>query len=219
MVEDEVGICGYALAAVDCKQFEQKKHIAWLPELIQKYSKPISAASECDSSQILIKKFSELVKMGADNTRAPDWVLKSHPSVIRIDLLNHVTDASVAKRLLAVALAALKANGSTGVYARGNPSCKPFIEHYTKLGFQQITRPPSATTVVITNTAPIPTAAAPTPPTTVSSLDNAASNSSSSLASTSRSNSLVGGGGSTISAPTKEAIVSNDFETFFTRVF
>lgn len=37
VIEDEDGICGYALAAVDAQQFFKKQEISWLPELLSKY--------------------------------------------------------------------------------------------------------------------------------------------------------------------------------------
>jgi protein O-GlcNAcase/histone acetyltransferase len=40
VVEDDVGVVGYALAALDAKQFHRKLEISWLPEMCHKYPQP-----------------------------------------------------------------------------------------------------------------------------------------------------------------------------------
>jgi len=40
VVEDDVGVVGYALAALDAKQFHKKLELAWLPEMCRKYPRP-----------------------------------------------------------------------------------------------------------------------------------------------------------------------------------
>lgn len=46
VVEDDTGICGYALAALDAQQFNKKLEIAWKPELCLKYPAPTKEPSE-----------------------------------------------------------------------------------------------------------------------------------------------------------------------------
>lgn len=40
VVEDDIGVVGYALAALDAKQFYKKLELAWLPEMCRKYPRP-----------------------------------------------------------------------------------------------------------------------------------------------------------------------------------
>lgn len=40
VLEDEDGICGYALGTVDVTPFIKKCKIAWIPFMQEKYSKP-----------------------------------------------------------------------------------------------------------------------------------------------------------------------------------
>jgi len=40
VVEDDDGVVGYALAALDAKQFHKKLELAWLPEMCRKYPQP-----------------------------------------------------------------------------------------------------------------------------------------------------------------------------------
>lgn len=63
MLEDEDGICGYALGTVDVTPFIKKCKIAWIPFMQEKYSKPssdkelseaeVSTAAICFGSQKL----------------------------------------------------------------------------------------------------------------------------------------------------------------------
>jgi len=140
-VEDESGLCGYAVGAVDAKQFEKKTQLAWLPDLCEKYPIPNDGNEQIESDRII--KAIHLEK-SLDGTETPEYVLKNFPSTIRLDILihTHMLEPSVAKRLLACVLAAIKANGSHGVYAKGRDGDKNFIEFYQKLGFHLLTPPP-----------------------------------------------------------------------------
>lgn len=40
VLEDEEGICGYALGTVDVKPFIKKCQITWIPFMQEKYNKP-----------------------------------------------------------------------------------------------------------------------------------------------------------------------------------
>lgn len=40
MLEDEEGICGYALGTVDVKPFVKKCKMSWIPFMQEKYNKP-----------------------------------------------------------------------------------------------------------------------------------------------------------------------------------
>jgi len=131
VVEDEDGICGYGLAALDAKQYLKKLEMAWLPELCSKYPEPgksdmLSPAEEIISS------------LHSYKPSIPDALHKLHPSVIKLSCLATVSDFSVPKRLLACVMAALKSNGSFGAYCEVNVGDKNMLEFYGKLGFLEV---------------------------------------------------------------------------------
>ncbi|XP_037504364.1 protein O-GlcNAcase isoform X2 [Rhipicephalus sanguineus] len=136
VVEDETGVCGYALAALDAQQFSKKLEAAWTPELCVKYPAPIKESSEMltPAEEIMNSFHSRAVKV-------PDIVYKHHPSRVTISMLPSIIDSSVSKRLLACVLAALKANGSHGVFSQVTMGDKNVVEFYTKLGFLEIALP------------------------------------------------------------------------------
>ncbi|XP_065287323.1 protein O-GlcNAcase isoform X2 [Dermacentor albipictus] len=136
VVEDEAGVCGYALAALDAQQFNKKLEVAWKPELCIKYPAPIKEPAEMLSpaEEIMSSFHSRAVKV-------PDIVYKHHPSRVTMSMLPSIMDSSVSKRLLACVLAALKANGSHGVFSQVTVGDKNVVDFYTKLGFLEIALP------------------------------------------------------------------------------
>ena len=57
VVEDDVGVVGYALAALDAKQFHKKLELAWLPEMCRKYPRPEKNAQDTLSKTEVNKVF------------------------------------------------------------------------------------------------------------------------------------------------------------------
>jgi protein O-GlcNAcase/histone acetyltransferase len=57
VVEDDVGVVGYTLAALDAKQFHKKLELAWLPEMCRKYPRPEKNAEETLSHAEVNKGF------------------------------------------------------------------------------------------------------------------------------------------------------------------
>ncbi|XP_075532915.1 O-GlcNAcase isoform X2 [Dermacentor variabilis] len=136
VVEDEAGVCGYALAALDAQQFNKKLEVAWKPELCIKYPAPIKEPAEMLSpAEEIMNSFH------ARAVKVPDIVYKHHPSRVTMSILPSIMDSSVSKRLLACVLAALKANGSHGVFSQVTVGDKNVVDFYTKLGFLEIALP------------------------------------------------------------------------------
>ncbi|XP_054273322.1 protein O-GlcNAcase isoform X2 [Macrosteles quadrilineatus] len=143
IVEDETGIVGYAVAALDARQFYGKVRLAWLPEMCQKY--PATAPSEKSTpEEDMIKWFHS--PMLED---VPDSIHTQHPSVMSCSLLSTVFDQSVAKRLIICLLAALRANGSFGVYVPVSSQDRALLEFYSKLGFVELSQGASQETMYL----------------------------------------------------------------------
>ncbi|RWS29244.1 protein O-GlcNAcase-like isoform X1 [Leptotrombidium deliense] len=139
VVEDETGICGYVLAALDSQQFQKKMEMTWFAKLCTKY--PDTNDKEIESAvspESVIKNIHEYTR---NKFSTPEQIYKSHPSVLRMNLLQHVIDLSVPKRLLACVLAALKANGSGGVFSKVAIRDQKVIDFYLKLGFHEMQLP------------------------------------------------------------------------------
>ncbi len=131
VAEDEVGVCGYVLAAVDSRDFEAWAESSWWPELRRRH--PEVSTGEPDARLI------ELIQRPA---LAPETIYQSFPSHLHIDLLERAQGRGIGRRLMDVLLEHLKNRGSRGVHlgvGADNPNAIAFYEH---LGFRTLQTEP-----------------------------------------------------------------------------
>jgi len=132
LLEDDEGICGYVLAALDSKSFYKKLQEEYLPSICQK------EGYKCPPT-------------GPEGLSLEDWYLwsvhhpeihftesyqKTYPSHLHIDILPRGQKQGYGRKMMDVLNAALKAQGSVGVHlqmAKTNENAKQF---YLKLGFK-----------------------------------------------------------------------------------
>lgn len=138
VVEDENGIVGYAMAALNVKSHNQKMAVSWIPELRMKYplDNSINELPQnvqvsmtfyihlyfCILRRIFVLTISKL-KFVQDaiqyfHSFIPDvteQLCRQHPSRLICAVLSSVTDQSICKRLITCILAALRANGTSSL--------------------------------------------------------------------------------------------------------
>uniref|UniRef100_A0A8C6SXR8 Protein O-GlcNAcase n=1 Tax=Neogobius melanostomus TaxID=47308 RepID=A0A8C6SXR8_9GOBI len=128
VLEDEEGICGYALGTVDVKPFVKKCKLSWIPFMKEKYHKP-DGEKDLTEAEKMILSFHEEEEEGL-----PETFLSNFPSLIKVDIHAKVTDPSVAKSMMGCLLSCLKANGSHGAFCKVRQSDKRMLDFYGKLG-------------------------------------------------------------------------------------
>uniref|UniRef100_A0A8C0BZH1 Protein O-GlcNAcase n=1 Tax=Buteo japonicus TaxID=224669 RepID=A0A8C0BZH1_9AVES len=133
VLEDEDGICGYALGTVDVTPFIKKCKMSWIPFMQEKYTKPNSDKELSEAEKIMLSFHEEQEVL-------PESFLANFPSLIKIDIHKKVTDPSVAKSMMACLLSSLKANGSRGAFCEVRPDDKRILEFYSKLGCFEIAK-------------------------------------------------------------------------------
>ncbi|XP_041371217.1 protein O-GlcNAcase-like isoform X1 [Gigantopelta aegis] len=134
VVEDEDGLCGYALASLDALTLHNKSEVSWTPAMREKYPKPVK--DEMSPADEVILSFHN------EQPLVPESIHKRYPSVLRLDVVpSRREDLAVSKRLLACVLSALKASGSIGVHCELNVGDKYMMDFYAKLGFFPIGGP------------------------------------------------------------------------------
>ncbi|XP_045147124.1 protein O-GlcNAcase isoform X3 [Echinops telfairi] len=133
VLEDEDGICGYALGTVDVTPFIKKCKISWIPFMQEKYTKPNGDKELSEAEKIMLSFHEEQEVM-------PETFLANFPSLIKMDIHKKVTDPSVAKSMMACLLSSLKANGSRGAFCEVRPDDKRILEFYSKLGCFEIAK-------------------------------------------------------------------------------
>ncbi|XP_053548462.1 protein O-GlcNAcase [Bombina bombina] len=133
VLEDEDGICGYAVGTVDVTPFIKKFKSSWIPFMQSKYIKP-----KCDKELSAAEKI--MLSFHEEQEIMPDTFLASFPSLIKVDIHKKVTDPSVAKGMMACLLSSLKAHGSRGAFCEVKPDDKRILDFYSKLGCFEIAK-------------------------------------------------------------------------------
>lgn len=138
-------IIGYACGALDVSIFQRNMDICWLPELREKYPKALLESETGDGtgkSQKLLTHFKELIHGSTGGVVCPTEVSGSFPAVLSAATLREAEqrDSGVAKRLLTVLLAALRANGCFGVHVSLPEEDAEQLSFYTKMGFIEVYR-------------------------------------------------------------------------------
>lgn len=133
VLEDEEGICGYALGTVDVKPFIKKCQITWIPFMQEKYNKP-------DGQKDLTEAEKMMLSFHEEEEGLPDSFLSKFPSLIKVDIHAKVTDPSVAKSMMGCLLSSLKANGSLGAFCKVHQTDKRMLDFYSKLGCFEVAK-------------------------------------------------------------------------------
>uniref|UniRef100_A0AAY4E1H4 Protein O-GlcNAcase n=1 Tax=Denticeps clupeoides TaxID=299321 RepID=A0AAY4E1H4_9TELE len=133
VLEDEEGICGYALGTVDVKPFVNKCKMSWIPFMQEKYNKP-DGEKELSEAEKMMLSFHE------EEEGLPESFLSNFPSLIKVDIHAKVTDPSVAKSMMGCLLSSLKANGSHGAFCEVREIDKRMLDFYSKLGCFEVAK-------------------------------------------------------------------------------
>uniref|UniRef100_A0A3P9HE91 O-GlcNAcase n=1 Tax=Oryzias latipes TaxID=8090 RepID=A0A3P9HE91_ORYLA len=133
VLEDEDGICGYAVGTVDVKPFIKKCKLSWLPFMQEKYNKP-----DCEKDLTEAEKM--MLSFHEEEDGLPDSFLSNFPSLIKVDIHAKVTDPSVAKSMMGCLLSSLKANGSRGAFCKVRQTDKRMLDFYSKLGCFEVAK-------------------------------------------------------------------------------
>ncbi|MGH0128580.1 UNVERIFIED_CONTAM: hypothetical protein FKN15_030169 [Acipenser sinensis] len=133
VLEDNEGICGYALGTVDVKPFVKKCKMSWIPSMQEKYNKP-------DSEKDLSEAEKMMLSFHEEEEGLPESFLSNFPSLIKVDIHGKVTDPSVAKSMMGCLLSSIKANGSHGAFCEVRQNDKRMLDFYSKLGCFEVAK-------------------------------------------------------------------------------
>ena len=131
ILEDDEGICGYALGALDSHAFYGRCEAEWRPRLCARFSAPEGEPAQWTPIQRVY-----------DAYHHPDYYCPEpydhYPSHLHIDLLPRVQGNGHGRRLIETLFDALRKHGSPGVHlgvGRRNPRAIGFYRH---IGFTEI---------------------------------------------------------------------------------
>jgi len=133
VLEDDHGVCGYALGALDSRRFYDTYLTQWLPEIRRQYPEPGGDPARWTRTQKVVYEYHH-----------PDIVYPEpyddYPSHLHIDILPRAQGRGLGNEMMQILLTALTARRSPGVHlamAAANVRAEHF---YKKLGFHELLR-------------------------------------------------------------------------------
>jgi ribosomal protein S18 acetylase RimI-like enzyme len=133
ILEDEQGVCGYALGALDSAAFYARIESEWRPALCARFPDPQGDPAHWTATEQIHACY-----------HRPDYFRPEprelYPSHLHIDLLPRAQAAGHGRRLMTQLMTLLSEAGSPGVHlglSALNPRAEGFYRH---LGFHELTR-------------------------------------------------------------------------------
>lgn len=133
ILEDDQGICGYALGAFDSRAFYARYESEWRPKLCAQFAEP-----QGDSRQWT------RVQQVHHGYHHPDYYCPEpyaqYPAHLHIDLLARAQGRGNGRRMLESVLDRLRQRGSPGAHLGVSMRNTPAFGFYQKLGFRELIR-------------------------------------------------------------------------------
>jgi ribosomal protein S18 acetylase RimI-like enzyme len=131
VLEDDDGVCGYALGAVDSRAFYRRYDTEWRPRLCEQFPQPEGDKARWTRTQQTHHAYHQ-----------PDFYCPEpyglYPSHVHIDLLARVQGRGFGRRMLEQLMTALRRRGSPGTHLGVSAMNRRAAEFYRKLGFREL---------------------------------------------------------------------------------
>ncbi len=132
VAEDEAGVAGYVLGALDTRAFERRLERDWWPALRTRYPDPRKLADTPSQLEWLC-----LEAIHRPFTAEAELV-GSYPSHLHIDLLPRLQGRGFGRRLIETLFAALRADRSPGVHLKVGRANHRAVAFYQHLGMTEL---------------------------------------------------------------------------------
>jgi len=133
ILEDQQGVCGYALGALDSRAFYARYAAEWRPELCARFPAPQGDGTQWTR-----------VQQVHDCYHHPDYFCPEpyadYPSHLHIDLLPRAQGRGYGRRMLEQLMDQLRRRGSPGVHLGVSMANTPAFGFYQHLGFRELCR-------------------------------------------------------------------------------
>jgi ribosomal protein S18 acetylase RimI-like enzyme len=133
VVEDDQGVCGYCLAALDSRAFYARYDQKWRPQLCERFPLPSGDPTTWTRTQIVHSWYHQ-----------PDYFCperyEEYPSHMHIDLLERARGQGVGRRMMEQLMDALRQRGSPGAHLAVSVLNTPALGFYQRLGFHELAR-------------------------------------------------------------------------------
>jgi len=132
LLEDDIGICGYVLGALDTASFYERVKKEWFSKMREIYP---------PNPQIIEgKRDHEVIQSFYDEDLPLPEILHPYPSHLHIDLMERAQGKHLGTKMIQLLFKKLKEKGSKGVHLQMSPKNIRAFNFYKKLGFNEILR-------------------------------------------------------------------------------
>ena len=142
ILEDEKGVCGYALGAFDSRAFFARYEADWRPDLCARFPEPQGDPRHWTRVQHVYSWYHH-----------PDYFCPepyaAYPSHLHIDLLARARGHGYGRRMLEEVMSRLRQRGSPGAHLGMSELNEPAFGFYERLGFRELVRTGSGNDRVI----------------------------------------------------------------------
>ena len=133
VLEDEGGVCGYALGALDSRIFYDRYEREWRPSLCVRFPRPTGDPATWTPAQAAYAAYHE-----------PDYFCPEpydvYPSHMHIDLLERAQGRGHGRRMMEEVMERLRRRGSPGAHLGVSTRNARALGFYARLGFRELTR-------------------------------------------------------------------------------
>ena len=133
ILEDNDGVCGYALGALDSRAFFARYEAEWRPDLCARFAPPTGDPAQWTRVQQIHHLYHH-----------PDYFhpepCAEFPSHLHIDLLSRAQGRGFGRRMLEQVMENLRHRGSPGAHLGVSTHNARAIGFYARLGFRELTR-------------------------------------------------------------------------------
>jgi ribosomal protein S18 acetylase RimI-like enzyme len=133
ILEDQQGVCGYALGAFDSRAFYARYETEWRPALCARFPAPEGFPAEWTPVQQVHHLYHH-----------PDYYCpepyEAYPSHLHIDLLPRAQGRGYGRRMVERIVDALRGRGSAGVHLGLSALNTRALGFYQRLGFRELIR-------------------------------------------------------------------------------
>jgi ribosomal protein S18 acetylase RimI-like enzyme len=133
ILEDEEGICGYALAALDSRNFYARYENEWLPELQSQFPPPAGSPSTWNRVQAVHNQYHH-----PECFCPPPY--DAYPAHLHIDLIARAQRQGYGRRMMNEVMDRLRQRGAPGVHLGMAGNNNRAYQFYSSLGFHELCR-------------------------------------------------------------------------------
>jgi ribosomal protein S18 acetylase RimI-like enzyme len=133
ILEDDQGICGYALGAFDSRKFYARYETEWRPALCAQFPEPQGDPAQWTRVQHVHSWYHH-----------PDYYCPEpyevYPSHLHIDLLDRAQGRGFGRRMMEAVMNRLRQRGVPGAHLGVSMANTPAFGFYLRLGFKELVR-------------------------------------------------------------------------------